>query len=213
MKPTIHFIHEKFVYFNELIFNGKLPLPSFQLTNATSFLGKYQRKELNGELIDVITMSTSEELKEQELEDVLIHEMIHFEIRHLGLQDTSPHGHLFMCRMTWINAVHKRNISVSHRRGAQDEILPSRSKRGVCTVALMCLESGEKGIKVLSCSYNSVNEFMNKVSNVSAVKSVEYYIVNDSFFDKYPRSTALKYYRISDEDIAKHLPEKAKLST
>ena len=34
-----------------------------------------------------------------------------------------------------------------------------------------------------------------------------------AFFDKYPRSTALKYYRISDEDIAKHLPEKAKLST
>ena len=40
------------------------------------------------------------DLPEQEIEDIIIHEMIHYHIAYNGIKDTSTHGRVFMNKIS-----------------------------------------------------------------------------------------------------------------
>lgn len=54
-------------------------------------------------------------MPENEWEDILIHEMIHYFIAYQGLNDNAPHGKLFREKMNEINTKYHRNISISRK--------------------------------------------------------------------------------------------------
>ena len=110
MRATIDYIKRKFDEYNEMCFDWKLkPLP-FKLSNAKSFLGAVcfrREKNANGTWHYygfVFKISTVMDLPEEEVEDTILHEMIHIldyetnpnhftgVMRHAY----DPHGYWFM---------------------------------------------------------------------------------------------------------------------
>lgn len=120
MKATIPYIERKFDEFNALCFEGSLPRPPFKLSNARTLLGqiRYKQKRLpfgRCHYSDFqLVVSTRLELEECDLEDIILHEMIHLYILSNQIRDTSPHGEVFKRMMRDLNVRFNRNISITH---------------------------------------------------------------------------------------------------
>ena len=121
MIATTEFLEKRFETFNDAYFGGALPPVPLKLSRAVRSLGactyKKRRKLLGGyKYYDFrIRVSTKYDLPESELEDVLLHEMIHYEILVNQWRDTSAHGRLFRARMKEFNENYGRHIVVSYR--------------------------------------------------------------------------------------------------
>lgn len=121
MIPSLPFLEKRFETFNDAYFGGALPPVPLKLGRAVRSLGsctyKKRRKWFGGiEYSDFrIRISTAFDLPEPEWEDVLLHEMIHYEILVNQRRDTSAHGRLFRARMREINERFGRHIVISHR--------------------------------------------------------------------------------------------------
>ena len=127
MIASAEFVKEAFGKFNAEIFGGVLPVPHFQLSRARSFLGKLRykvtpralgRKPVYSDYTLII--STLYDLPQTELEDVVIHEMIHYLLMIRGIEDSSAHGPQFRSYMNAINERFGRNITISHKGRAAD---------------------------------------------------------------------------------------------
>ena len=117
----IPYIEEKFDAFNKLIFGGELPRIPIVLGSATSVVGAFSYKARRNfwgkkEYFDLkLRFSKKFDLPENELEDVIIHEMIHYYIHFKNLKDKSAHGPLFKNLMNQINKTFGRKISIRYR--------------------------------------------------------------------------------------------------
>ena len=120
MKATVPYIEKKFEEFNRQMFGGKLSKIPVELSDAKTFLGqcvfKKRRKPIGKtELYDFrLRINTRVDLPEREIEDTIIHEMIHYYIGYNKLEDASAHGPLFLSIMNEINRKFGRNLTVSH---------------------------------------------------------------------------------------------------
>ena len=127
MIATLPFLQKRFETFNDAYFGGALPAVPLKLSHAVRSLGactyKKRRKLFGGlEYYDFcIRISTKYDLPENELEDILLHEMIHYEILVNQRRDTSAHGQLFRARMKEFNDRYGRHITVSHRFTPQEQ--------------------------------------------------------------------------------------------
>ena len=107
MKADRQYIEKKFEEFNRQMFAGKLPPIPIELSDAKSFLGQWVfkiRRTLFGktEKYDFrLRINTRIDLPEQDIEDTIIHEMIHYYIGVNQLKDTSAHGQIFR-QIVWI---------------------------------------------------------------------------------------------------------------
>ena len=117
MKPTIEYIENKFREFNHLLFDDKLPILPIQLSNAKTFLGMlvYKKKrKLFGkmELYDFrLRISIRLDLPEREVEDTIIHEMIHYYLYYTGEDVKVKHGKAFKRKANEMNRAYGLNIS------------------------------------------------------------------------------------------------------
>ena len=152
MRPTLLYIEQRYDYFNRLCFDGQLPKVGLRLSNARSFVGqlRYKRKRtlLSWQKIEDLTISISVryDLTEEEVEDTLLHEMIHLYILLSGQRDTSTHGVLFRSKMREFNEKFGRHISVSHRTTAQmHEQDRQRRRHYIC---ISHLKDGRTGITI-----------------------------------------------------------------
>lgn len=122
MRPTVEFLKRNFDEFNRLMFDGQLPELPIAVGNARRSLGGLHFVKVRKMFGAVeyrnfhIRISAGFDLDESEIEDVLIHEMIHYYILYNKVEDTSPHGKVFRKMMKDINAHFGRNISVSYKR-------------------------------------------------------------------------------------------------
>ena len=126
MKVTLEYVERKFAEFNDLMFEGKLkPLP-FRLSRARTFLGmvryKRKRKLFGGwHYSDFqFVISSLYDMPENEVEDTIIHEMIHYWIFSNQMQDNKPHGNLFCGKMEEINRRFGRHLTVTHTKTEAD---------------------------------------------------------------------------------------------
>ena len=117
---TVDYLRQAFEHYNDLIFEGKLPLPKLKWSRAKTRLGQMacKRKMSWGrtKYYDfTISVSNYYNLTTEEIDDVLIHEMIHYSIAYTGLKDTSAHGVVFRGLMDKINRLFGRHITISVR--------------------------------------------------------------------------------------------------
>lgn len=216
MKPTIAYIREKFDQFNHRYFDGRLPEIPIRLSHARTFLGAVRflrhRNVWGREVLSdfVLVISVHYDLPESEVEDTIIHEMIHYYIYVNGIKDTSAHGRVFRKMMNDINRRDGRHLSISHRREAAegDTMATSsetegRSSRKYRILMLTELADGQLGITV--CARTRVFELIDNVPIYYKVKNIEMYLSDDSFFERYPNSIKPRIYKISDADRLKHL--------
>ena len=194
-----------------MIFGGRLPAIPITLCSVTSFVGQCKSKirtlpDGRREHYDfVLRFSTAFDLEEPELEDTIIHEMIHYFIAYHGLCDRTAHGPLFKAMMLTINESHGRNITISHRTTRSEHAAASASKTRWHVVAIMTLTDGRQGVKVLPRVVPKIIDYYRKVKGAPNVASISLHLTSDPFFNRYPTSAALRYHEISPSDTATHL--------
>jgi len=211
MKATLPFVLETFEKFNALCFEGSLPPIPVKLTAAGTFLGKVTyvgRRNLLGRVSKyenyTMRISTLFDLPAKELEDVVIHEMIHYYIALKGIRDTSVHGTVFRSMMENINSRFGRNISVRHN-AASSQVSAKTEQIRANWLCVTQLENGEWG--VTSCAKTRIFELYRALPKYFRLKSMAWYGSFDPFFNRFPRSQKPSIYKISREELDKHLSD------
>lgn len=211
MKPTIPYLREKFIHFNTLIFGGRLPEIPIALCEVSSFVGQYKSKirsypDGRREHYDhVLRFSTSFDLREGQLEDVLIHEMIHYFIAYNGLSDRTAHGPLFKALMLSVNESHGRAITISHKTTGKEMTEAKTAKAKWHVIAVLHFKTGETGVKVLPRVIPRIISYYERVRKASNIKSVDLFLHNDPFFNRFPTSTGARCQPITPAELETHL--------
>lgn len=211
MKPTIEYIEIKFGEFNHLIFDDKLPMLPIQLSNAKTFLGMLvykKRRKLFGRIEKYdfrLRISTRMDLPEAEVEDTIIHEMIHYYIDYNGIKDTSAHGQVFRQMMSDINTRFGRHITITHKSTPEQrqQLVDTRKRWHV--IAVVKFHDGRTGIKVLPRIRQRIVRYRNLILTSKEVCGVELYMSNDPYFNAYPVSSALKVHIAEPSEFESHL--------
>lgn len=217
MRATVPYVEKKFEEFNLQMFEGKLPMIPIELSDAKTFLGLcvYKKRKLpNGktEAYDFrLRINTRIDMPEDQLEDTIIHEMIHYYIAFHQLEDTSEHGPLFLRMMNTINQRFGRHMQVSHKSTMEEreQLIDKRIHYHV--IALVRFNDGRTGFKVLPRVLRSILYYYNNVSIINEVHSVQLFMSNNVFFNRFPNSSALKVHYMEKDTIEQHLEGAEKL--
>lgn len=215
MKANLKYVKEKFDLFNKMIFNGQLkPLP-IRIGNARTSLGGVacmKRRSWTGKVENTnfrLTISAYRDLPEEELDDVIIHEMIHYYILSSQISDTSPHGKIFMSMMTDINRRFGRHITVSRRAAADDsygvlhEEAPISGHSRQRLVCVAQLADGRTAVAIVPRT--RVFILWKELPKLFKLTDVAWYSTCSQYFEKYPTSLKPKMYIADREELEKNL--------
>lgn len=214
MQFTLPFIRDSFQRFNKLVFEGKLPTPCFMLSRARTFVGKFEargKRDWMGRTHwnYVLRFSTAFDLPQEELEDTILHEMIHFSLRVSDRRDATPHGPNFRAMMDTINARFNRHITISHKSDGSSSLSSRRLSWHI--VGVVSFRDGRKGIKVLPRIEQRVLEWNRRVLTSSTVTSTKYYLALHELFQRYPNSTAMKVGIVDEAELNEALKDAIEL--
>ena len=193
------------------MFAGLLPEIPILLSDAKTFLGKCcfkKRKLENGkmEYYDFsLRINTRLDLPEREVEDTIIHEMIHYFIAYKNLEDATSHGPIFQHIMNSINEKYGRNLTISYKSSDEEKEALVDKKQHYHVVAVVVFNDGRSGIKVLPRIIPRIVNYYNNISRQKEIAVVRLYMSNDVFFNRYPNSSALKVHYVDAEVIKEHL--------
>jgi len=207
MRPTVEFLQERFAQFNALCFGGQLPEVAIRVSKARTYLGqlRYQHKRnwLGIKKISDLTLSISAryDLPENEVEDTLIHEMIHLYILVKNLRDTSAHGPLFRGMMDSINQRFHRGISVSHRRTVEEMNQDTQKRTHYICASL--LDDGRTGVTLTTTTH--IFDLWRGIAVFPRVKAFKWYVCRDPWFNRFRRSRTIKVYAVDPAELRKHL--------
>ena len=211
MKPTIDYIEKKFDEFNRMCFNGELPKVPVRLSNAKTFMGKLvwkvvRRPDGKVEKLDYhLRINTRIDLPEPEIEDVILHEMIHYYIELKDLRDTSAHGEIFKSIMNAINVKFGRHITVRHKNTDEQAEQLQDKRRRWHVVALVTISDGRFGLKVLPRIKQSIIAYYNGMISSNTVTKVDFFLTDNPFFNRYPNSSVLRAHFIEREVVEREL--------
>ena len=213
MKPTIAYLEQKFDVFNREMFGGNLPTPSIELSRAKTYLGicMYQKRRRlfrkTESLNFRLRFSTCFDLPEQEWEDTLIHEMIHYYIGVNQLKDTSSHGTLFKQMMDTINRNFGRHITISHKSTTEQREQSYDTRQRWHVVAVVKMQDGRTGVKVLPRIEQRIINYYNQVGSSKQVAGMSLYLCKDAYFNRFPCSSALNVVFADYLQVTEHLAD------
>ena len=130
MTPTTKMMQEKFVTFNKMFFNNELEMPEFKIARTKTAVGQcvtYIKTDAFGRRYNhhyKISLSKMFKFTEQDICEVMIHEMIHLYISQNHIKDTSSHGFKFLSIAQRImqECNNKYNITISRTQETIDKI-------------------------------------------------------------------------------------------
>lgn len=193
------------------MFAGQLPKLPIELSDAKTFLGVCAfktRKGKDGKKICYdfkLRINTRIDLPEAEIEDTIIHEMIHYFIGYNQLEDASAHGPMFLRMMNSINAKYGRHLSVSYKVTKEQREQAIDAKQHWRVVAVVKFKDGRYGIKVLPRIQQRIVNYYTKVSSSKDVERVELYMSNNVYFNRFPNSSVLNAHYVDIEEINKNI--------
>lgn len=205
MRPTTEYLLMKFSELNNLCFGGKLPPVALKTSRTRRRMGAFVRKRkrvapffrLEEEVW--IEISACYDLESETLDDILLHEMIHYHIWTNSLKDTSPHGKLFRSIASELNNRYGRNITVSHNLTESEY----QSAPRPVIVSVATFNDGSKGFTAISPG--SLHRIQKAFSRHPAISSVKWYLSRDPWFNRYPRCRTPKLFPLTPEDEATHI--------
>ena len=183
----------KFNKYNDLIFSSKLPIPRLKWSRGKTRLGQMacKRKRSWGRTTFydyTISVSRYYNLTEEQIDDVLIHEMIHYFIAYTGQKDSSAHGTLFRSMMNNINQQFGRNITISARTRSIEPRVTEAPK----TYLVLALEMRNGKHYFSSVNPNAVRKITLMLSRLSEINAYRWYQTQDEFFRNMPRVRTLR---------------------
>ncbi len=211
MDITLDYIAQRYHHFNRLCFGGRLSVPPMRLSRARRSLGQVRyrksRRLLGGwrysDFTFVISATAARDLTPDEVDDTILHEMIHYFILSNQLQDTSAHGRLFRREMQRINSAIESHITITHRSEAKDEAEhPSADKRQNL-VAVIRLRDNRWGVMV--AARTRLFQLWEQLQSAPQVQEVHWYSTSNPYFNRFPRHTTLKYHPLPAAEIRAHL--------
>lgn len=213
MKPTTDYIASKFLEFNIQMFGGKLTMPPIQLSKARTFVGqcaaRKRRTLLHGmQLYDFrLKFSICFDLPEDEWEDTIIHEMIHYYIGVNGLKDTSVHGQIFRKMMEYINKQFGRKLTISHKSTPEQREQIYNAKKVWHVIALVYFADGRKGLKVLPRIWQRIEAYRSTLLRNKSISNIELFMSNDTYFNRFPNSSAFNVVFANEEEFMPHIQQ------
>ena len=223
VRATIPFLEQRFAEYNELMFDARLPQVKLRLSRARTYMGqlKWQRSRGNTLFSQVrklvrlplghhaaptditLSISTLFDLPQAEIEDTLLHEMIHLHILVNRLRDTSSHGTLFRAKMREINERFGRHITISHRLTEQEREQDVRQRRHF--VAVSHLRDGRVGVTVTTPS--GIAMLWQRLPLLPEVLSTQWYLSTNIYFNRFRRSRTVKVYLADPVALRQHLAD------
>ena len=114
MEITEQIIEQKFREYNKEFFNDELPLPKFGLLKSYITCGYFSckkiigKRKLRGQRLDI---SAYYDWDEDDLKNVIVHEMIHYYLAHKHIDVELTHGDAFMEMANELNRKYNLRIS------------------------------------------------------------------------------------------------------
>lgn len=213
MKPTTDYIERKFQEFNTLMFGGKLTMPPILLSRARTFVGQFAAKKrrtlFHGtQLFDFrLKFSVCFDLSEEEWEDTIIHEMIHYYIGVNGLKDTSAHGKVFRQMMEAINQKYGRKLTISHKTSPEQREELYNSRKVWHVIALLQFADGRKGLKVLPRIRQRIEAYRTTMLRDKRITQIDLFMSNDPYFNRFPNSSAFNAILANEDEFMPHIQQ------
>ena len=212
MIATPEYVKERYAHFNEVCFEGTLPEVPIVLSKAKTFLGKLEYESVRGLFGRVVStrgfrikISTIYDLPEEELEDVIIHEMIHLYIASRRIKDSSSHGKVFREMMATINEKHGRHVNVSHPRSRSLSQQVNGTGPVTRYVCISTFRDGRRGVTV--CIEKRLVQMMKDLMLYYDLAGVAAYRSDDPFFARFPKSHKPRIFKVNQKELEKHLTE------
>lgn len=210
MTPTVPYLEERFDTFNRMCFDGVLPRIPIKLSNARSFVGRLQYRTVRnwrGRPVRnedfILRISVRFDLPEAEVEDTLIHEMIHYCIAWKGLRDTSVHGRLFRSMMQEINARYGRHLTISHKTAPGE---PDRDMR--IRDHFLCVSGLADGrTAVTVCARTRIPAIRRAFRMSPDIRTMRWYHSRDPWFNRFPRCRTPKVFPVDPAELQTHLSD------
>ena len=152
-----------------------------------------------------LRINTRLDLPEREVEDTIIHEMIHYFIAYKNLEDATSHGPIFQHIMNSINEKYGRNLSISYKSSDEEKEALVDKKQHYHVVAVVVFYDGRSGIKVLPRIIQRIVNYYNNISRQKEIAVVRLYMSNDVFFNRFPNSSSLRVHYVDAEVIKERL--------
>lgn len=211
MEVTKEYVERKVEEYNRLIFDGKLPPIRIRITNVKSYLGLCSfsiRRKADGTREKHnfrLSFNKRFDLSEDDIADIIVHEMIHYYIDYNNIKDTSTHGTVFRRMMNDINTRFNRNIYIKHDHSQKEwkEIAPARERERI--IAILTFSNGKTAIKVLPNKKDTITRYYTLVLKNAEIATVDIYTSTNSFFNRYPCSGAIRAHFIETEMLREQL--------
>lgn len=208
MTPTVEYLEERFDTFNRMCFDGALPRIPIKLSRARTFVGRliYRPvRDWRGRVVRredfVLRISTYFDLPEAEIEDTLIHEMIHYWIAWKGIKDTSSHGKEFRRIMKEINALHGRHLTISHKSTPEEQDRDTRVRDHY-----FCVSQLADGRTALTVAAQPCIARIRRAFRWSpSIRSQTWYHSRDPWFNRYPHCRSPKIFPVDPAVLQPHL--------
>lgn len=213
MRPTLNYVKTKFDEFNKLCFNNSLPeIPIFINKSRTQsgYLKYYIERRPNGErryFNFSLHISAVLDSDETQIEDTIIHEMIHLYIQWNHIADKSSHGPVFMSMMHDINKRFNRNLSVTKARTKEEMDSDLEIRHHYLCIAR--LKDGRTGISLPVKT--RIFEIWDQILRFKDVESFEWYFSTDPYFNRFRRCKTLKIYIAPAQELSAHLNKARRL--
>ena len=208
---TVDYLRQAFEHYNDLIFDGKLPVPELRWSRAKTRLGQMACKRKMSwrrtKLYDFsISVSNYYKLTTDQIDDVLIHEMIPYSIAYTGLKDTSSHGIVFRGMMDKINRTFGRHITISVRT----RNLQPRTTQQPKDYLILALETKDGKYFLSSVNPSTAGELAISLARAREIAHYAWYQSQDEYFHSMPRVHSLRGRQVSAE-VYETMIEKMKL--
>lgn len=112
-----------FNIYNKQYFNGSLPTPSFRITHKKKEFGRFEcsvgwRKITN----PVIMVSDVYNYTDDQLRDIMLHEMIHYYLAYNRIDRIITHGKAFKNMMNDFNLNEGTNIQITYNKNEFEKV-------------------------------------------------------------------------------------------
>lgn len=207
MRANVDIVRKMFRRFNTECFGGVLPELPVVESRAGRALGqfvhpvRYPADKPRGIGECEIRISSRYDFPENEVEDIVIHEMIHYYIWYKKLVDTSAHGKIFRTIMNAINTRHCRNINIRHRGSAEQYDSDNKVRDNI--VCVLHLSDGRRAFTI--CAKSRIFELYRIFESSSIVRRMEWFWSRDSRLNRFPQVRTPKYFFLPDTELDDYL--------
>mgnify|MGYP000077976914 CR=1 FL=1 len=205
MTLTTLLLSEWFAKFNSLYFCDTLPTPLFRLSKARTRFGYMKcvtsRKSWfsKPQRTFTIYISTYYDCSERDYQTVLLHEMIHYLICFLRLEDTSPHGVLFKKKADQINRCGWNitvSTSASHLKVSEQT---RKRQRGRCLLLLVTTDKGQRFLSAVAAKY--AFKIHHDIAHARGqITDEKWFVSDDQRFNTFSRVRSLRGKPVKSEE-------------